>query len=91
MKHMQNKYEWRKKEKAIYLPKSKPEIIDMPKFKFITLEGEGSPAENLFTEKVGALYSLAYTIKMMPKKMDVPPKWFLPLSGVLCAQGSFLA
>lgn len=84
---MQVKYEWRKKEKAIYLPKNQPEIVDVPEFKFITIEGEGSPAEVEFTENVGALYSLAYTIKMVPKKMDVPLKGHFdftvyPLEGV---------
>jgi len=84
---MQVKYEWRKQEKAIYLPKNKPEIIDIPEFKFITIGGEGSPAESLFTENIGALYSLAYTIKMMPKRMDAPPKGYFdftvyPLEGV---------
>ena len=84
---MQNKYEWRKKEKAIYLPKNQPEIIAVPEFKFITIEGEGSPAESLFTDNIGALYSLAYTIKMMPKKMETKPKGYFdftvyPLEGV---------
>lgn len=84
---MQVKHEWRKKEKTIYLPKSKPEIIDIPEFKFITIEGEGSPSESLFTDNIGALYSLAYTIKMMPKKMDTSPNGYFdftvyPLEGV---------
>lgn len=84
---MQDKYEWRKKEKSLYLPNSKPEIIDIPEFKFITIEGVGSPAENIFTDNIGALYSLAYTIKMLPKKMDVPSKGYFdftvyPLEGV---------
>ena len=84
---MKTKYEWRKKEKAIYLPKNKPEVINIPEFKFIAIEGEGSPAESLFTENIGALYSLAYTIKMIPKKMGVLPKGYYdftvyPLEGV---------
>ena len=36
---LQDKHEWRKKEKALYLPKNKPEVIDIPEFKFITIEG----------------------------------------------------
>lgn len=84
---MQNKYEWRKKEKALYLPKNQPEIIDIPEFKFITIQGEGNPANSVFTDYIGALYSLAYTIKMMPKKMDSQPKGYFdftvyPLEGV---------
>lgn len=84
---MQDKHEWRKKEKALYLPKNKPEVINIPEFKFITIEGEGSPADSVFTDYIGALYSLAYTIKMMPKKMDRQPKGYFdftvyPLEGV---------
>jgi hypothetical protein len=62
------KYEWRKKEKDIYLPKNKPERITLPEFKFLTIEGEGNPNSQLFSEHIGALYPVAYAIKMMPKK-----------------------
>jgi len=84
---MQDKHEWRKKEKALYLPKNKPEVIDIPEFKFITIKGEGSPTDSVFTDYIGALYSLAYTIKMMPKKIDRQPKGYFdftvyPLEGV---------
>jgi hypothetical protein len=84
---MQDKHEWRKKEKALYFPKNKPEVIDIPEFKFITIEGEGSPSDSVFTDYIGALYSLAYTIKMMPKKIDRQPKGYFdftvyPLEGV---------
>ncbi|MBE3659141.1 hypothetical protein BOO92_21015 [Vibrio navarrensis] len=82
-----DKHEWRKKEKSVYLPKTKPEVITIPEFKFITIEGEGSPTNSLFTLKIGALYSLAYTIKMMTKKMETKPERYFdftvyPLEGV---------
>jgi len=80
------KHEWRKKEKGIYLPKSKPEIIDVPKFKFLTIEGEGNPNNDDFTECIVALYSLSYGIKMCPKKGIEPSGYFdytvYPLEGV---------
>lgn len=81
------KHEWRKKEKSIYLPKAKPVIIDVPEYKFITIKGTGSPDSPLFTECIGALYSLAYTIKMTLKKVDNPPQNYCdytvyPLEGV---------
>lgn len=84
---MTDKYEWTKKEKSLYLPKPSPEMINVPSFKFITLRGKGSPANELFTECVGALYSLAYAIKMTLKKMEVSPKGYsdftvYPLEGV---------
>lgn len=70
---MQNKYEWRKQEKSLYLPKNKPDIVDVPAFKFITIEGEGSPDEAVFSDYIATLYSLAYTIKMTLKQWAVAP------------------
>lgn len=66
------KYEWRKKEKQYYLPKAKPEVVKIEKFKFIQIKGNGNPNGDEFSEKVGALYSIAYAIKMMPKKGITP-------------------
>lgn len=62
------KYEWRKKDKQFYLPKTKPEIIDIPKMTFITIEGAGSPGSAEFQQCVEALYSISYPIKMTLKK-----------------------
>lgn len=80
------KYEWKKKEKDLYQPKSKPEIIDIPSFKFFTLEGEGNPNDEFFADYVGALYSLAYGVKMSYKK-GIEPRGFYdyavyPLEGI---------
>lgn len=84
---MLTKHEWRKKEKALYLPKNKPEAINLPAFNFITIEGEGNPNESAFTENIGALYALAYTIKMTLKTVVNPPKGYVdftvyPLEGI---------
>lgn len=81
------KHEWRKQEKQFYQPKNKPEQIDVPAFKFITLAGEGNPNSPFFAECIGVLYSLSYAIKMTPKKMDNPPDGYhdytvYPLEGV---------
>jgi hypothetical protein len=64
------KYEWRKKEKLVYLPKNKPEIIDVPAYQFISIRGAGNPNSPLFSEYIGVLYSLSYAIKMTLKKLD---------------------
>jgi len=80
------KHEWRKKEKQYYLPKAKPEIANIEKFKFIQIKGSGNPNSEEFSEKVGALYSIAYAIKMMPKKGITPDGYFdytvYPLEGI---------
>ncbi len=62
------KYEWRKREKSIYLPKAKPEFINIPEYQFLTLKGKGNPNSTFFSECIGVLYSIAYAIKMNPKK-----------------------
>lgn len=62
------KYEWRKQEKNLYIPKQKPELIIVPEQKFLMIKGIGNPNSEEFSEKIGALYSLAYAIRMMPKQ-----------------------
>ena len=84
---MPSKHEWRKKESALYLPRARPELVEVPEFRFITIRGEGSPADGVFTDKVAALYALAYTIKMAPRKMQAQPEGYFdftvyPLEGV---------
>ncbi|MBC5995311.1 hypothetical protein EAI30_07430 [Romboutsia ilealis] len=80
------KHEWRKKEKNYYMPITKPEIVNMEKLKFIQIKGSGNPNSEEFSEKVGTLYSLAYAIKMMPKKGITPIGYFdytvYPLEGI---------
>lgn len=70
------KYEWRKKEKELYLPKENPIVVEVPEQKFIMLRGSGDPNDKEFTEAIGVLYSLAYAIKSMPKKGIVPEGYF---------------
>ena len=64
-----SKHEWRKKEKKIYLPKTTPEIINIPEFSYAVIVGEGNPSSELFKECVGVLYSVSYAIKMNSKKL----------------------
>jgi hypothetical protein len=80
------KYEWKKQEKEFYLPKEKPESVVVPKFKFFMLNGKGNPNNAEFSEAVTVLYSLAYAVKMLPKKGITPVGYFdytvYPLEGV---------
>jgi hypothetical protein len=80
------KHEWKKVEKQFYLPKNKPEILNIPSFKFFTLEGKGNPNDDFFADFIGVLYSLSYAIKMSPKKNNAPLGYFdytvYPLEGV---------
>lgn len=84
---MSDKYEWRKREKHFYMPKAKPEFVELPAFKFLAISGEGSPDGPVFAECIQALYSTAYAIKMTLKKLEHPPEGYCdytvyPLEGV---------
>lgn len=61
------KHEWKKHEKNLYGVKQSPRIVDIPMQQFIMIKGEGNPNDKEFSDKVSALYSLAYGIKMMYK------------------------
>lgn len=63
------KYEWKKNEKNLYGVKQKPKLIDVPSAYYIMIKGEGNPNESDFSNRVSALYSLAYGIKMLFKNM----------------------
>lgn len=81
------KHEWRKSEKAYYLPKDKPTAIKIPSLNYLTIAGEGSPANESFSDYIGALYSIAYAIKMNLKKDSTKPAGYsdytvYPLEGV---------
>lgn len=80
------KYEWRKQEKSLYLPKSIPELVTVPSQQFLMIDGKGNPNDADFSERVGVLYSLAYAIRMMPKKGYTPEGYFeytvYPLEGL---------
>ena len=78
------KHEWRKAEKAWYLPKQ-PTILNLPRLNFITLEGTGDPNEPQFGEQVGALYPVAYDLRMALKRGDLGTPYeytVYPLEGV---------
>lgn len=58
------KYEWKKQEKDLYGAKKIPSLITVPKQNYIMISGKGNPNDEDFSDRVGALYSLAYAIKM---------------------------
>ena len=80
------KFEWKKQEKNLYLPKEKPDLITVPQHKFFMLSGKGNPNDEEFSEKIGVLYSLSYAVRMMPKQGYTPDGYFeytvYPLEGI---------
>lgn len=58
------KYEWKKQDKALYGAKKTPTLITVPMQSYIMINGSGNPNDQDFSDRVAALYALAYAIKM---------------------------
>ncbi len=78
------KLDFKKEFKDLYLPKTQPMEIIVPKMNFIMVDGSGNPndEDGEYKNAVGLLYELSYTIKMskdIREKLDnyinyvVPP------------------
>lgn len=62
-------FDFKKEYKEFYMPKNKPEIVDVPRAKYIAVRGKGNPNEvgGEYQQAVGILYAIAYTLKMSYK------------------------
>ncbi len=56
-----------KKYKLYYKAGNSPELADFSKIHYLSIEGKGEPAGNVFMNKIEALYPLAYGIKKVYK------------------------
>lgn len=61
------KFEWKKQEKEIYGVSTIPCFVDIPSQNYIMISGRGNPNNEVFSEKIAALFSVAYKIKMAYK------------------------
>jgi hypothetical protein len=82
----------RKELKQLYLPPTGGfATVDVPDMSFIMVDGVGDPnTASAFQNAVGALYSLAYTLKFMLKKEGRTPDFVVPpLEGLwwTCEEG----
>ena len=84
-------------ENTLYKPSSQDVCLEtVPSMIFLMVDGEGDPNGPAFQEAVTLLYSLSYTIKMMPKKGIIPsgyePYKVFPLEGLWSvAEGSLFS
>lgn len=62
-------FDFKKEYKEFYMPKNKPEIVNVPKANYIAVRGKGNPNEidGAYQKAIGVLYSVAYTLKMSYK------------------------
>lgn len=78
--------------KQLYTARPEPQLIEVPKRRFLMVDGTGDPeSTRAFQDAIGALYSVAYTVKFARKKATgetfvVPPiegLWWSGEDGVL--------
>ena len=71
-------FDFKKEYKDLYLPKTKPELIDVPPMSFIAVAGTGNPNEEngSYAGAMGLLYAFSYTIKMSKMGAWQPDGYF---------------
>lgn len=62
-------FDFKKEYREFYMPKSKPEIVTVPKMNYIAVRGKGNPNDEKgeYKDSIGLLYAIAFTIKMSYK------------------------
>ena len=62
-------FDFKKEYKEFYLPKGKPEIVQVPPMNYIAVRGAGDPNSpgGAYQQAMQILYSVAYTLKMSDK------------------------
>ena len=62
-------FHFKKEYKEFYMPKNKPEIVNVPKVNYIAVRGTGDPNEEggAYQQAISILYAVAYTLKMSYK------------------------
>lgn len=61
----------RKNIKEFYMPKNKPQIVNIPKANYIAVRGTGNPNEEggACQQAISILYAIAYTIKLNQRQI----------------------
>jgi len=62
-------FDFKKEYKELYMPKNKPEIVNVPKANYIAVRGKGNPnnLDGEYQQAISVLYAVAYTLKMSYK------------------------
>jgi hypothetical protein len=71
-------FDVKKALKELYLPPTRPTIVDVPAMTFVMVDGAGNPNDEggAYARAVRALYSLSYAIKMSPRAGGQPAGFF---------------
>ncbi len=62
-------FDFKKEYKEFYIPKCKPELVEVPSANYIAVRGKGNPNEEggAYKKAIEVLYAIAYTLKMSYK------------------------
>lgn len=62
-------FDYKKEYKEFYMPKNRPNIVEVPSMNYIAVRGKGNPnvEGGEYKESIGLLYAVAFTIKMSKK------------------------
>ena len=75
---MPEKIDLKKRYKSLFTAKSAPALIDVPALSYLMVDGADAPSGTQFENAVGALYSVAYSIKFGRKKAGQGPDYGVP-------------
>ena len=87
-------FDYKKVDKNLYFPKTKPMLIDIPEMQFVAIEGKGNPndEDGEYQKALKILYGIQYTIKMCKNRGSVPDGYFdyvvPPLEGLWWLEGN---
>lgn len=62
-------FDFKREYKEFYMPKNKPEIVNIPPMNYVAVRGTGNPNEEGgdYQQAIDILYAVAYTLKMSYK------------------------
>ena len=91
---MANSFDFKKEYKDLYMPKTKPTFVNVPKMPFIMIDGKGDPNTcEEYKTALEVLYGLSYSIKMSKMNDTQPAGYFEyvvpPLEGLWWIEGDF--
>ena len=66
-----SKVDFKKEYRKLYKPKKEFKIVDVPKFNYLMIDGEGNPnTSEKFDEAMDALFGMSYNIKFHYKEQE---------------------
>jgi hypothetical protein len=78
-----DKIDFKKEYKVFYNPPNKPEIVTIPQFQFLMIDGRGAPGCEAFQKAIEALFGVSYKVKFACKKGNPGTDYVvMPLEGL---------